>query len=51
MPTSFSRILSESDLQEVRDQYLKALDDLESEEDDDDNDEDAVAGTPDADQP
>jgi hypothetical protein len=33
MPTSFSRILSDVDLAEVRDQYLAALEALEAEED------------------
>ncbi|WP_433549057.1 hypothetical protein ACQPZG_31355 [Streptomyces sp. CA-294286] len=33
MPTSFSRILNEEDLAEVRNQYLQALEALEEEED------------------
>ncbi|MEU9350974.1 hypothetical protein AB0D65_08100 [Streptomyces griseoloalbus] len=32
MPTSFSRILNEQDLAEVRNQYLQALEALEEEE-------------------
>ncbi|MGX5182940.1 hypothetical protein ACWKT5_08975 [Streptomyces avermitilis] len=32
MPTSFSRILNEDDLTEVRNQYLEALEALEAEE-------------------
>ncbi|MET8560142.1 hypothetical protein ABZV75_05820 [Streptomyces flaveolus] len=32
MPTSFSRILNEDDLTEVRNQYLAALEALEAEE-------------------
>ncbi|GGX75550.1 hypothetical protein [Streptomyces hiroshimensis] len=32
MPTSFSRILNEEDLAEVRNQYLQALEALEEEE-------------------
>lgn len=32
MPTSFSRILNEEDLTEVRNQYLAALDALEEDE-------------------
>jgi hypothetical protein len=43
LPTSFSRILSESDLEEVRKQYLQALADLE--EDEDEEPADDTAGT------
>lgn len=32
VPTSFSRILSEQDLQQVREQYLSALADLEDDD-------------------
>ncbi|MFJ5294422.1 hypothetical protein [Streptomyces sp. NPDC088348] len=32
MPTSFSRILNEDDLAEVRNQYLQALEAIEEEE-------------------
>jgi len=32
MPTSFSRILDEADLAEIRNQYLAALEALEAEE-------------------
>jgi hypothetical protein len=32
LPTSFSRILNEADLAEVREQYLAALEALEAEE-------------------
>jgi hypothetical protein len=33
MPTSFSRVLNDDDLKDVRDQYLAALAALEEEED------------------
>lgn len=39
MPTSFSRILNEEDLAEVRNQYLQALEALEEEEDEEEDEE------------
>lgn len=43
MPTSFSRILSESDLEEVRKQYLQALTELEEAEDEEPTDDTSTA--------
>ncbi|QNP66624.1 hypothetical protein [Streptomyces genisteinicus] len=40
MPTSFSRILNEEDLAEVRNQYLQALEALEEEEADAEEEDD-----------
>jgi hypothetical protein len=42
MPTSFSRILSDADLAEVRDQYLAALEALEAEDAEDAEEEPAA---------
>ncbi|GGX75625.1 hypothetical protein GCM10010324_21360 [Streptomyces hiroshimensis] len=43
LPTSFSRILSESDLEEVRKQYLQALTELEEAEDEEPTDDTPTA--------